>query len=60
MLNLGISGMRDVTSAIISHEQTQQKPVCCFQFMASVFLKDPFIRLFHIIAIAIIDVYCLH
>ena len=26
-----IGGVRDFTSAIISHEKTQSNPVCCFQ-----------------------------
>ena len=32
--------MRDVASAIISHEQTQSNRVCCFQTLDAVFLKD--------------------
>ena len=32
--------MKDVESAIISHEQTQSNRVCCFQTLDAVFPKD--------------------
>ena len=32
-LNPGLGGVRDVASAIISHEQTQSNRVCCFQIL---------------------------
>ena len=41
-LNLGLGGMRDITSAIISHEQTQSNRVCSFQTLDAVFPKDLF------------------
>ena len=34
--------MRNVASAIISHEQTQSYGVCCFQILDAVFPKDLF------------------
>ena len=40
-LNPGLGGVRDVTSAIISHEQTQSNRVCYFQTLDAVFPKDP-------------------
>ena len=40
-LNPGLGGVRDVTSAIISHEQSQSNRVCYFQTLDAVFLKDP-------------------
>ena len=39
-LNPGLGGVRDVTSAIISHEQTQSNRVCYFQTFDAVFPKD--------------------
>ena len=39
-LNPGLGGVRDVTSAIISHEQTQSNRVCYFQTLDAVFPKD--------------------
>ena len=39
-LNPGLGGVRDVASAIISHEQTQSNRVCCFQTLDVVFPKD--------------------
>ena len=41
VLNPGLGGVRDVTSAIISHEQTQSNRVCYFQNSDAVFPKDP-------------------
>ena len=41
-LNTGLGGMRDVVSAIISHEQTQSNRVCCFQTLDAVLPKDLF------------------
>ena len=41
-LNQGLGGARDVTSAIISHEQIQSNRVCCFQTLDDVFSKDLF------------------
>ena len=38
--NPGLSGVRDIASAIISHEQTQSNRVCCFQTLDAVFPKD--------------------
>ena len=35
--------MRDVVSAIISHEQIQYNRVCCFQSLDAVFPKYPFL-----------------
>ena len=40
-LNPGLGGVRDVTSAIISHEQTQSNRVCYLQTLDAVFPKDP-------------------
>ena len=40
-LNPGLGGVRDVTSAIISHEQTQSNRICYFQTLDAVFPKDP-------------------
>ena len=40
MLNPGLRGVRDVASAIVSHEQTQSNRVCCFQTLDAVFPKD--------------------
>ena len=40
-LNPWLGGVRDVTSAIISHEQTQSNRVCYFQTLDAVFPKDP-------------------
>ena len=52
-LNPGIGGVRDVASAIISHEKTQSNRVCCFQTLNTVFPGDlvldylaSFIRIF--------------
>ena len=45
-LSPGLGGVRDVGSAIISHEQTQLNRVCCFQTLDAVFPKDLFYRLF--------------
>ena len=39
-----LGGVRDVTSVIISHEQTQSNHVCCFQTLDAVFPKDLFVR----------------
>ena len=38
-LNPGLGGVRDVASAITSHEQTQSNRVCCFQTLDAVFPK---------------------
>ena len=40
-LNPGLGAVRDVASAIISHEQTQSNRVCYFQTLDAVFPKDP-------------------
>ena len=40
-LKPGLGGVRDVASAIISHEQTQSNRVCYFQNLDAVFPKDP-------------------
>ena len=42
LINPGPGGMRDVATAIISHEQTQSNCDCCFQTLDAVFLKDLF------------------
>ena len=42
MLNPGLGGVRDVLSAIISHEQTQYNRICRFQTLDAVFPKDLF------------------
>ena len=39
-LNPGLGGVRDLASAIITHEQTQQNRVCCFQTLDAVIPKD--------------------
>ena len=39
-LNPGLGGIRDVTSAIISHKQTRSNRACCFQTLDAVFPKD--------------------
>ena len=36
-LNPGLGGVRDVASASIPHEQTQQNRACCFQALDAVF-----------------------
>ena len=41
-LSPGLGGVRDVASAIFSHEQTQSNRVCCFQTLDAVFPKDLF------------------
>ena len=41
-LHMRLGGVRDVASAIISHEQTQSNRVCCFQTLDAVFPKDLF------------------
>ena len=48
-LNPGLSGVRDVASVIILHEQTQSNRVCCFQTLNAVFPKDLFSDYFHIL-----------
>ena len=45
-LNPGLGGVRDVTSAIISHEQTQSNRVCYFQTSDSCISKGSPFRLF--------------
>ena len=42
VLNQGLGGVRDVASAIISHEQTQSNRVCCFQTLDAVIPKGLF------------------
>ena len=42
-INPGLGGVRDIVSAIISHEQTR---VCRFQLLDAVFPKDLLIRYF--------------
>ena len=42
MLNLGLGSVRDVASAIISHEHSQTNRVCYFQNLNAVFPKDLF------------------
>ena len=44
-LNPGQGGVRDVSSVIISHEQTQSNRVCCFQTLDFAFQRSLF-RLF--------------
>ena len=44
-LNPGLGGVRDVTSAIISHEQTQSNRVCYLNFGCCISKGSPF-RLF--------------
>ena len=39
-LNPGLGGVRNVASAIISHEQTQSNRVCCFQTLDAAYPKD--------------------
>ena len=43
-LNPVLRGVRDVASAIISHEQSQLNRVCCFNRLDAVFSKDPIIK----------------
>ena len=39
-LNQELGGLRDVASAIISHERIQQNRLFCFEVLGAVFLKD--------------------
>ena len=41
-LNPRLGGLKDVASAIISHERTLSNRVCCFQTLDAVFPKDLF------------------
>ena len=37
-----LGGVKDATSVIIPHEQTQSNRICCFQNLDAVFPKDLF------------------
>ena len=52
-------GMRDVTSAIISHELTQSNQVCCFQTLDAILQRISFQIIFLNAITAGLPVVCL-